>query len=104
MKLDLLHGKKSIHIKLPKELHSRLREKLFRYGIAMQDIFEEIAEMTVSDSPKSEKFLLRVMKKKMKSNIEKTLLKKDLKDYNVTSVDTEVLYSLLEGHHDEKEE
>lgn len=101
MRHDLFYGRKSVHIKLTKEVHASLREKLFRYGITMQDLFQEAAEMAVIDTPRSEKLLQRVAKKKLAASIEK--LDRSSK-VQFGELDSETLYNLLEGSDDDKDD
>ena len=93
MRYDLFETKKSIHIKLSKEIHASLRQKLFRYGLTMQDLFQEAAEMALLESLRSDKFLHRVAKKKMVMKLEK--MDKNHK-LELGELDSETLYNLLE--------
>jgi hypothetical protein len=100
MRHDLFFGRKSVHVKLTKESHAALREKLFRYGITMQDLFQEAADMVLSESPKAERLLQRVAKKKLIATLEKTNRNRHL---HIGELDSETLYNLLEGTEDGKD-
>lgn len=93
MRHDVFFGKKSVHVKLTKEVHTLLREKLFRHGITMQDLFQEAAEMAVHEGVRSEKLLEKISKKKLLASLEKPL-----KGQNNRSgeIDSEIMYNLLE--------
>lgn len=93
MRHDLFHGKKSVHVKLTKESHAALREKLFRYGLTMQDLFQESAEMIIANDDRSEKLLQRIAKKKLASSLQKLDRQNKLV---LREFDSETLYNLLE--------
>lgn len=97
MKNDLFFGRKSVHVKITKEVHAALREKLFRYGITMQDLFQAAAENALLESPRSDKLLQRIAKKKVLAELSGTH-RSYLK--NVGELDSEMLYSLMEDTND----
>lgn len=100
MRTDVFFNKKSVHVKLTRETHTLLREKLFRHGITMQDLFQEAAEMAVSDGIRSDKLLEKIAKKKLLASLQKI-------DNNQKTVigdlDSEMLYNLLEETDDDKQ-
>lgn len=98
MRHDLFYDRKSVHIKLTKELHTSLREKLFRYGITMQDLFHDAAEQALLEGVRSEKFLQRVAKKKLMATLNKTGRDERTK---IGELDSETLYNLLEDTADD---
>lgn len=98
MRYDLFTGRKSIHIKLTKEIHAALKEKLFKYGITMQDLFHEAALQALSESDKADRLLEKVAKKKMREEIEKLKFKSDL---NFGEFDRETLYNLIEDSNED---
>lgn len=93
MRADILFNKKSVHIKLDKEIHHTLREKLLKYDITMQDFFHDAAELILVESQRSENILQKLVKKKLLSSIENS---KNKKDSFSDIVDNDLLYSLLE--------
>jgi hypothetical protein len=93
MRTDAFFNKKSVHVKLTKEIHTLLREKLFRYGISMQDLFQEAAEMAVTEGTRSEKLLEKISKKKLLRDLEKPLKDQFSK---AGKIDSDMLYNLLE--------
>lgn len=97
MKNDLFFGRKSVHVKLTKEVHASLREKLFRYGITMQDLFNEAAEAAVLEGPKSDRLLQKIARKKVMASLDKTH-RAYLKQAG--ELDSEMLYNLLEDTND----
>jgi len=97
---DLFFTRKSVHVKLTKEIHTSLREKLFKYGITMQDLFQEAAEMAVLEGLRSEKMLEKIARKKLLASLEKIDRSKKL---NLGELDSESMYNLLEGSDDDKD-
>jgi hypothetical protein len=93
MRHDLFHDRKSVHIKLTKELHTALRQKLFKYGVTMQDLFHEIAEQVLQENLRSEKLLQRVAKKRLLALVEKS----SDRSVKIGELDSATIYNLLEG-------
>lgn len=94
MRHDLFYGRKSVHVKLTKEQHAALREKLFRYGLTMQDLFQDATEMVLLEGDRSDRLLQKVAKKKMLQTLEKTNRRHDI---HIGEFDTDTLYNLLEA-------
>lgn len=101
MRTDAFFGKKSVHVKLTKEVHTSLREKLFRYGITMQDLFQEAAEMAVHEGTRSEKLLEKIARKKLLASLEKPLRGQSSSS---NEIDSETMYNLLEESSDDNEQ
>lgn len=99
MRHDLFFHKKSVHVKLTKEVHTLLREKLFRHGITMQDLFQEAAEMVLTDNIRSEKLLEKISKKKLQASIEKISRSQSAQ---LGELDSDTLYNLLEESDDDE--
>ena len=93
MRHDIFQDRKSIHIKLTKEAHAALREKLFRFGITMQDVFEELADVVLSDSARADKIIQGIVKKKLRAQIEgvKKKVRRPMDEFDI-----ETLYNLIE--------
>lgn len=105
MRNDIFVSRKSVHIKLPKELHAILRQKLFKHNLTMQDMFEEYSSILVEDSQRSDKNIQRVVTKKMKAIMEGKGRKKERKELIMGELDSDTLYNLLEEterHNDEE--
>jgi hypothetical protein len=98
---DTFFSRKSIHVKLSKELHYSLREKLFRYGITMQDLFQEAARQALVEGPRSEKHLRRLAKKKLVESLEKTSKAQKLR---LGELDSEMMYNLMEDSSEDNED
>lgn len=101
MRTDAFFNKKSVHVKLTKEVHTLLREKLFRHGITMQDLFQEAAEMAVHEGVRSERLLEKIARKKLIASLEKPTKSQ----IGTTSeIDSEIMYNLLEEHANDDEQ
>ncbi len=99
MRHDLFFHKKSVHVKLTKEVHTALREKLFKHGITMQDLFHEAAEMVLLEGPKSDKLLEKISKKKLLITLEKVNRQQNMQ---LGELDSDTLYNLLEDSNDDE--
>lgn len=99
MRHDLFFHKKSVHVKLTKEVHTALREKLFRHGITMQDLFHEAAEMVLLEGPKADRLLEKISKKKLLSALEKVNRHQNMQ---LGELDSDTLYNLLEDSNDDE--
>ncbi len=95
MRTDIFFNRKSVHVKLSRDTHTLLREKLFRHGITMQDLFQEAADLAIADSVKSEKFLEKIARKKLISSLEKID-----KNQKIVDINSEILYNLIEDSDD----
>jgi len=92
---DIFQDRKSIHIKLSKESHAALREKLFRFGLTMQDVFEELADLVLSDNSRADRLIQSIIKKKIKEQFEGP--KKNIRNRRpMDEFDAETLYNLIE--------
>ena len=85
-----------MHIKLPKELHATLREKLFRHNVTMQDLFQDYAEVIAEDSSRAERAVQKIVNKKLRAIIEGDVKKKENKGLMMGELDSNTLYNLLE--------
>jgi len=94
MRPDIFDVKKSVHLKLKKETHIALREKLVRHGVSIQDLFQHYAEIIIEDSPRSERIIQKIVNKKIKDLLEKK--KNNRKNLPIGDLDSETLYNLLE--------
>jgi len=94
LRYDIFQDRKSVHIKLTKEAHAALREKLFKHGLTMQDVFEELTNVILSDSTRADKIVQGIIKKKIKSQIEGPTKKPARRPMD--EFDAETLYNLIE--------
>lgn len=97
MRHDIFQDRKSIHIKLSKESHAALREKLFKFGLTMQDIFEELTCIVLSDSSRADRLIQSIVKKKIKEQI--SGIKKQVRR-PMDEFDADTLYNLIEEGQD----
>lgn len=104
MRHDIFESRKCVHIKLPKEIHATLREKLFRHNVTMQDLFQDYAEIISEDNARAEKTIQRLVGKKMRSMIEGDSKKRENKGLMMSELDSNTLYNLLEEAEKNKNE
>lgn len=95
MRHDIFQDRKSIHIKLSKESHAALREKLFKFGLTMQDVFEELAVLVLSDNSRADRLIQSIIRKKIKEQLDGP--KKNVSHRrSMNEFDAETLYNLIE--------
>ena len=90
---DLFNDRKSIHINLSKEVHLALRQKLFKFDLSMQELFEEFSRLVAEDAPKANYMIENLSRKKIKAQIEGTYRKKS--ERHLGELDSDTLYSLI---------
>ena len=96
MRNDIFQSRKTVHIKIPKEVHATLREKMFKHNLTMQDVFQDLAEVLVSDPSRCEKLVQKIVTKKLKRILEGRTPHKESKKMIMGELDSDTLYSLLE--------
>tara|TARA_Y100000593_G_scaffold85050_1_gene161487 strand:- start:267 stop:554 length:288 start_codon:yes stop_codon:yes gene_type:complete len=77
--------KKTIHFKITRESHSKLRIACFKKRLSMQEIFEEISQRIASESPDMIKLLDDLSQRKRDKVIKK-----------LSKSDAESLFNLIE--------
>lgn len=96
---SMFEDRKSIHIKLSKDVHFALRAKLFKHSISMQELFDEFARMVATDTAKGQAVLNSIIASKTKSAIEgKPRKKKE----PIRNFDVDALYNLINGMDEEQ--
>lgn len=96
IRTDVLYDKKCIHVKLTKDVHLRLREKLFQYQLSMQSIFDEFARLIINDDKVALKILEELAIRKIKEELEKPVKKPG--PYNrdgISELDHNTLYNMI---------
>lgn len=96
IRTDVLYEKKCIHVKLTKDVHLKLREKLFQYQLSMQSIFDEFARLLINDDKNATKIIEDLALRKIKEDLEKTV-KKPV-PYNrdgISELDHNTLYNMI---------
>ena len=110
MRRDIFQSRKCVHIKISKEAHATLREKMFKHNLTMQELFEDYAESMAEDSAKAERIFERLVSKRVKALFEqvksqvKGKKKRERKDLMIGELDSNLLYSLLEEETEKKEQ
>lgn len=103
IRTDVLHEKKGIHIKLTKDVHLKLREKLFKHQLSMQMIFDEFARLIISDDKFAKKVIEDLVVRRVKEELEKPV--KRYEPYNrgsINELDHNTLYNLINSDDSEK--
>ncbi len=87
---DLLAKHKEVHLKLKKDTHTSLRILLFRKRLSIQEVFEEFATLLIKESPYAMRIIDTLVLDKAKGKIKK------VKEENLSILDQETLYNLIE--------
>ena len=95
MRHDLFVDGKCIHIKLKKEVHSSLREKLFKRGMSMQEVFNELARLVSTNDIRLDKILDEYAKRKIQEEIERINSSKPKSRTKIGELDQDALYDLI---------
>ena len=83
--LKNLETKKSVHFTLMRATHADLRIRLFKYGLSMQEVFEEFASRIATDMSDSIDFLEEVSLNKKNKALKK-----------FSNSDAESIFSVIE--------
>jgi hypothetical protein len=98
---DVLSGdRKSVHIKLKKELYLYLKGLCFKANISIQDLFQEFVEHLSKNSKTSHYILKSATTKKFKRSLERIKNADKLKgkrDNEFNAFDANSLYAILEN-------
>jgi hypothetical protein len=102
MRTDLLADHKCIHVKLKKDVYSSLKIALFKHGLSMQEVFGEFARLLVMGESRSSKIVQELIVKKTEELLEGKIVRKTRKRTKpIEEQDRDVLYSLIEGTHND---
>lgn len=96
IRTDILYDKKCIHVKLTKNTHLKLREKLFQYQLSMQSVFDEFARLIIEDDKVAIKVLEDLCLRRAKLELEKPI--KKTTSYNrdrINELDHNTLYNMI---------
>ena len=99
IRTDILYDKKCIHVKLTKNTHLKLREKLFQYQLSMQSVFDEFARLIIEDDKVAIKVLEDLCLRRAKLELEKPI--KKTTSYNrdrINELDHNTLYNMINDH------
>ena len=95
IRTDILHDRKCIHVKLKKDVHLRLREKLFGYQLSIQSVFDEFASLIVFEDRRAIKMLEELAIKRAQAELEKPLRKFAGSRERVDELDHNTLYNMI---------
>jgi hypothetical protein len=90
-----LHDRKCIHVKLKKDVHLRLREKLFAYQLSIQSVFDEFAMLIVTEDRKAIKMLEDLALKRAQAELEKPIRKFTGSRERIDELDHNTLYNMI---------
>ena len=96
IRTDILHDRKCIHVKLKKDVHMKLREKLFQHQLSMQSIFDEFARLIIKEDKRAIKIIEDLVIRRAKEQLEKPL--KSSTTYNrgvINELDHNTLYNMI---------
>jgi len=96
IRTDILHDRKCIHVKLKKDVHLKLREKLFHHQLSMQSIFDEFSRLIVNEDKRALKIIEDLALRKAKEQLEKPI--REYTSYNrgnINELDHNTLYNMI---------
>lgn len=102
IRTDILHDRKCIHVKLTKDVHLQLRQKLFAYQLSIQSVFDEFAQLIVQDEKRSIKILEDLAVKRAQAELEKPVKKVIGSRERIDELDHNTLYNLINSEENKK--
>ncbi len=102
VRTDILYDRKCIHVKLKKESHLRLREKLFSYELSIQAVFDEFAELIVNEDKRATKIIEDLVIKKAQERLGKAHKPIPASPGRLAELDHNTLYSMINTEDREK--
>lgn len=95
IRTDILGDKKCVHLKLTKETHLKLREKLFAYNISLQSVFDEFARLIVENDKRAIKIIEELVVSKALESLEKPVKRYTNKSETIQEIDHNTLYNMI---------
>lgn len=95
MRSDLFRSRKGIHLKLTKEVHSGLRQRLFLRGLSMQEVFDELARLICVEDKRLEKILDEYVKRKLQEELDRLSRPGSHSKEKIGELDQDALYDLI---------
>jgi hypothetical protein len=96
IRTDILHERKGIHIKLKKDVHLKLREKLFHHQLSMQWIFDEFARLIINEDKRAMKIIEDLALRRARESLEKPVKKSiEYNRGNISELDHNTLYNMI---------
>lgn len=99
---DMFQDRKSIHIKLPTDYHTRLKSELSETNLTMQDIVEEFIRLFLEKDINAIRIFDIISRNKIesiisdeKNNFRFKARKNNLKKYSFNKNEEEALYNLI---------
>jgi hypothetical protein len=92
---DLFLGRKTVKVKLTKEVHSAFRGKVIERGMSMQEVFDELARLVAIGDHRLDVVLKEHAKRKVKLEYERLLNPKPRRQDHIGELDHESLYDMI---------
>ena len=95
---DIFVDKKSIHLKLDRNVHFALRAKLFKHNVTMQELFDEVARLVATDAARGQTIIESIITKKIKKvlSTNSSVVKRKKKE-SFSDLDSDALYNMING-------
>lgn len=94
IRADLYKRNKGIHVKLEKNTHAALRGKLFYYDVSMQELFNEFANLIVTEHAGATSIIQQLVRKKIHNKIAELKTQRIDKKFDV--IDHDAIYDLID--------
>lgn len=96
IRTDILHDRKCIHVKLKKDVHLKLRERLFQHQLSMQSIFDEFSRLIVNNDKRAMKIIEDLVLRRAQEQLEKPIKKSTTYNReNIGELDHNTLYNMI---------
>lgn len=95
MRPDLFLGRKTVKIKLTKDVHAAFRSKVITRGLTMQEVFDVVAQLIANDDHRLDGVLKEYAKRKVKLEYERLLNPKPINRDHIGELDHESLYDMI---------
>jgi len=104
IRTDILHDRKCIHVKLKKDVHMKLREKLFHCQLSMQSIFDEFARLVIDEDKRATKIIEDLALRRAQKELEKPIKKtSSANNIRVNELDHNTLYNMITADDSKKD-
>jgi len=102
VRTDILYDRKCLHIKLKKDVHLKLREKLFVHELSIQALFDGFAQLVVDNDKRAMKILEDVVVQRVKEQLEKTTQRIAPTRERINELDHNTLYNMINAEETKK--
>lgn len=98
IRTDILHDRKCIHVKLKKDVHLKLRERLFQHELSMQSVFDEFSRLIVNNDKRAMKIIEDLVLRRAQEQLEKPIKKAPYSRENINELDHNTLYNMISAN------